>query len=105
MSEMVKLPYKTAKSKDWIDAFKGEGAYYTLKNLVMFHDCTIYTGKYGAFDYNKGYKLVGMDAVKHLNEKLVEYQGEGYRMFALMKKVIYDNGFNFDKRMEEIYSK
>lgn len=105
MSEMVKLPYKTAKSKDWIDAFKGEGAYYTLKNLVMFHDCAIYTGKYGAFDYNKGYKLVGMDAVKHLNEKLVEYQGEGYRMFALMKKVIYDNGFNFDKRMEEIYSK
>jgi hypothetical protein len=46
-----------------------------------------------------------MDAVKHLNEKLVEYQGEGYRMFALMKKVIYDNGFNFDKRMKEIYNK
>ena len=105
IGSMVKLPYKTTKSKVWIDTFKGEGAYYTLKNLVMFHDCAIYTGKYGAFDYNKGYKLVGVDAAKHLNEKLVEYQGEGWRMFALMKKVIADNGFNFDKRMKEIYSK
>lgn len=105
MNNMVKLPYNTPKSKVWIDAFKGEGAYYTLKNLVMFHDCAIYTGKYGAFDYNKEKKLVGIDAVNHLNKKLVEYQNEGWRMFALMKKVISDNGFDFNKRMAEIYSK
>lgn len=96
MDNMVKLPYKTAKSKDWIDAFKGEGAYYTLKNLVMFHGCGIESG-------DSFYE--GNMAVKILECKLDEYKGEGWRMFALMKKVIADNNFDFDKRMKEIYGK
>lgn len=91
---MIKLRYDTAKSKAWIDAFKGEGAYYTLKNLVMFHDCGIKTDKFNV--------LLGTSAVAFLNEKLDEYQGEGWRMFALMKKVIADNNFDFNKRMEEL---
>lgn len=96
MKTMVKLPYNTKKSKTWIDAYKGEGAFYTLKNLVMFHNCGIIT---------EPHKLVakGTDAVAYLNIKLDEYKGEGYRMFALMKKVIADNNFDFKKRMEEIY--
>lgn len=102
MRNIVKLPYDTPKSKDWIDAYKGAGAYYTLKNLVMFHDCTIYTGKYGVIHYDKSANLSGERAVKFLEEKLDEYQGEYYRMFALMKKVIEDNNFNFTARMYEI---
>lgn len=96
MDKMVTLPYYTAKSKAWIDAYKGEGAFYTLKNLVMFHDCGIIT--------NRGVVVRGADAVDYLNVKLDEYKGEGWRMFALMKKVIADNGFNFHKRMAEIYN-
>lgn len=91
--EFVKLPYNTAKSKAWIDAYKGEGAYYTLKNLVMFHDCAI---------YEKYYTFKGAEAVHHLQNKLVEYRNEGWRMFALMKKVIADNDFDFNKRMAEL---
>ena len=98
----IKLPYNTPKSKAWIDAYKGEGAYYTIKNLVMFHNCIIYTGKYGVFDYVKESKLSGADAVQYLNNKLNDYSGEGWRMFALMKKVIDDNCFDFNKRMEEL---
>jgi len=94
MNDMVKLPYNTAKSKVWIDAFKGEGAYYTLKNLVMFHNCGIKVDK---FDVR-----FGMSAVALLNTKLNEYKGEGWRMFALMKKVIEDNNFDFNKRMQEL---
>ena len=104
MKDIVKLPFSTPKSKTWIDAFKGEGAYYTLKNLVMFHDCTICTGKYGRFDSNQNTKLRGTNAMNYLNSKLDEYQCEGWRMFALMKKVIEDNDFDFNKRMEEIYA-
>ena len=104
MKDIVKLPFSTTKSKVWIDAFKGEGAYYTLKNLVMFHDCVICTGKYGRFDYNQSTKLRGTDAMNYLNRKLDEYQYEGWRMFALMKKVIEDNDFDFDERMEEVYA-
>ena len=94
---MIKLPYNTPKNKAWIDAYKGEGAFYTLKNLVMFHNCYIKVDK---FDLR-----TGTEAVKYLNEKLKEYKGEGWKMFALMKKVIDDNNFNFYERMEEIYNK
>ena len=96
MSKMITIPYTTTKSKEWVDAYKGEGAFYTLKNLVMFHNCGI----------KVGYHMVyGIEAVKVLNERLYEYKGEGWRMFALMKKVIADNNFDFNKRMSEIYGK
>ena len=97
MRSCIKLPYDTPKSKVWIDTYKGEGAYYTLKNLVMFHNCGIKVD-----DYNV---LYGIAAVNYLNEKLNEYKGEGWRMFALMKKVVADNNFDFNKRMSEIYGK
>jgi hypothetical protein len=99
MREMIKLPYNTAKSKVWIDTFKGEGAYYTLKNLIMFHDCVI---KYG--NYNEEV-LTQNASMQELNHKLDEYNGEGWRMFALMKKVIKDNKFYFNRRMSEVYSR
>ena len=95
--KMISLPWDTPQGKAWIDAYKGEGAYYTLKNLVMFHNCAIIIDKFTV--------RTGISAVKYLNEKLVEYQGEGWRMFGLMKKVIEDNNFDFYKRMSEIYDK
>lgn len=97
MSKMITIPYATTKCREWVDAYKGEGAYYTLKNLVMFHNCGIKVDNYNV--------LYGIVAVNYLNEKLNEYKGEGWRMFALMKKVIADNNFDFNKRMSEIYSK
>ena len=96
MGKMITIPHATTKCKDWVDAYKGEGAFYTLKNLVMFHGCGIMVG------YNMVY---GTEAVKVLNERLYEYKGEGWRMFALMKKVIADNNFDFGKRMSEIYGR
>ena len=95
MRKMISVPYNTTKSKAWIDAYKGEGAFYTLKNLVMFHGCGIKVDN--KFVY-------GAAAVSVLNKRLNEYQGEGWRMFALMKKVIEDNGFDFKVRMAEIYN-
>lgn len=93
MRDMIKLPYNTPKSKVWIDAYKGEGAYYTLKNLIMFHGCVIEDGN----------EIFTQKAsMQELSRKLYAYQGDGWRMFALMKKVIEDNHFDFDERMEEI---
>ena len=94
ISKMVSIPYSAPKSKAWIDAYKGEGAFYTLKNLVMFHGCGIKVDN--KFVY-------GAAAMSVLNKKLNEYQGEGWRMFAFMKKVIEDNNFSFANRMKEIY--
>jgi hypothetical protein len=95
MNKMIALPYTAPKSKAWIDAYKGEGAFYTLKNLVMFHNCGIEVN---------GRMVYGIGATNVLNKRLEEYKGEGWRMFALMKKVIEDNKFDFKARMAEIYN-
>ena len=98
MRNMVKLPYQTKKSAAWIDAYKGEGAYYTLKNLIMFHDCFI--------EAPHKYTVVrGTEAVNYIYGKLYEYKGEGWRMFALMKKVINDNGINTATHIAEVCKK
>ena len=94
--KMIALPWETPKSRVWMDAYKGEGAFYTLKNLVMFHNCGIEVN---------GRMVYGAAAVSVLNKRLIEYKGEGWRMFALMKKVIADNNFDFKARMNEIYGK
>ena len=97
MRDMIKLPFDTPKSKEWIDAYKGEGAFYTLKNLVMFHNCGIKVDK---FDVR-----LGANAMKFLNTKLDEYYKEGWRMFALMKKVISDNGIDTATYIGDICNK
>lgn len=96
ISEMISIPYSASKSKAWVDAYKGEGAFYTLKNLIMFHGCGIEVN---------GHMVYGASAMSVLNKRLNDYKGEGWRMFALMKKVIEDNNFNFKARMDEIYNK
>lgn len=95
MFKMIKLPSDTPKSKAWIDAYKGEGAYYTMKNLLMFHNCFVEVE-------NTGLKLYGTKAVSYISSKLDEYKGEGWRMFALMKKVIAINNFDYGARMHEL---
>jgi hypothetical protein len=91
----VKLPHNTPKSKAWIDAYKGAGAYYTLKNLIMFHDCKIFARKQYGINHDGS-------SMGYLKAALDKYQGEGWRMFALMKQVIKDNNFDFTKRMVEL---
>ena len=98
MNTMVKLPYQTKKSPAWIDAYKGEGAYYTLKNLIMFHNC-------GIEKFCRCPLAYGVDAVEFLNKRLEDYKGEGWRMFALMKKVIDDNNINTKTHIAEVCNK
>ena len=98
VSGMMRLPYNTPKCKVWVDAYKGEGAFYTLKNLIMFHNCVVID--------ERGYMYRGVgNSMGYLNAMLEKYQGEGWRMFALMKKVIRDNHFDFDRAMSRIYNK
>lgn len=101
MRNHVKLPFETAKSKVWIDTYKGEGAYYTLKNLIMFHGCEVVADEFMGYKA----KLSGMNAMRLLDEKLYEYKGEGWRLFAFMKKVIEDNGINTATYIAEICNK
>lgn len=95
-SHMYKLPDKTPKCTEWKDAFKGEGSYYTLMNLIKFHGCRVVNRKTME-------KMNMMKSINTVNILAVSYKGEYYRLFAFMKQVIEDNNFNFNKRMQELY--
>ena len=93
MKKMIRLPYDTPKSKAWFDAYKGEGAYYTCKNLIMFHNCKVC-----------GFHSTS-DSMAILANNLTKYQDEGWRMFAFMKKLIADNGINTKTHIAEVCDK
>ena len=85
----VKLPYETKKSTVWVDAFQRAGAYYTMKNLIMYHDVKLfYNGRF--YDmYN------GMALLADLTKKQ-----EGYQLNAMLKATIKMNDFDFKKSIE-----
>lgn len=87
---MIRLPYHTKKSKAWVDAFQGSGAYYSLRNLVMYHDVVLPVGN---AVYEKDL------AVYALNELLGKYKG--YQFNALLKKTVEYNNFDFKKSISK----
>ena len=99
MSEIYRTfpPFKHCKkSKAWMDAFKGAGAFYTLDNLLRWHSCTIRDE-----DTNKVYS--GDHALKYLRDTTKKMDhNEYYKLYAIMKRVVEENNFNFSKRMKEI---
>ncbi len=76
------------------DAYKGAGAYYTLQNMVLYHDCVLN-------EYKNGDKRQfvcthkGMDAYEFMKSLLDEYYGEGWRWTGVLKQCIEDNKFSF----------
>lgn len=78
------LPYgvEAKNKKEWIECFKGAGSYYTLKNLVLFHNMPLET--YGHEDSDE--TLRGEKAFKYMRSKLNTY--EGYQWFAMLKKAL-----------------
>lgn len=78
------LPYgvEAENKKEWIECFKGAGSYYTLKNLVLFHNMPLET-----YGYEEGGEtLRGEEAFKYMRSKLNTYKG--YQWFAMLKKAL-----------------
>jgi hypothetical protein len=98
---MIHLPHKTEISPVFMDTYKGEGAYYTLKNMVMYHSCKLAVEKDGR---PTGEYVSGMSAVEYLNNCNKLYSGEGWKMMGLLRKTIEINNFNWKDRLAEIYS-
>lgn len=73
----IKVPAKTAKSRDFMDCFIRSGAYYTLKQTLMFKEGTVLCGT-----RNGG--LVGRDAVLELMRELKNGK-DGYIIYKYLK--------------------
>ena len=88
---MNKLPEDTPKCSLWKDAFKGSGAYYSLRNMILFHDVTLrsygYSNKIESIEFLENY-------MKNLDN------GDLWRLHMMLKKVIEDTGFDLRTSIE-----
>lgn len=84
--------WSIAISPAFKDAYKGAGAYFTMKNLILFHKASFKNGCV---------KLSQKNSMAMLEAKADEYQNEGWRLFGVMKKLIEDNNIDIVKKMRE----
>lgn len=89
----IKMKWDTPQSKVWVDAFKGSGAFFTMQNLIRFHGCV-------AYDDN-GKRLDKQISLAFISMKAEEYKNEGWRLLAVLKKMLEDNGIDINKKMKE----
>lgn len=89
MKKMNKVPANTSKCPTWKDAFKGSGAYYSLKNMVLFHNCLLRECA------NK------QESMDKLTECLDVYRGECWRFHAMLKDTIELNNFDLRESIEK----
>lgn len=83
------------KAVAWVNAFKGAGAFYTLDNLIRWHGCFVTS--------EEGTTYTGNAALAWLRKRTKELCGEYYKLYAIMKRVVKENNFDFDKRMKELH--
>lgn len=89
----IKLPWDTKQCAEWIDAYKGSGAYFTLQNLIRFHNCFVID--------DSGKKLDKALSLQFIKAKSVMYcNGDGWRMFAVLKKCLEDNNIDVKKKIK-----
>ena len=86
------LAWDTKQSDLFISAYKGSGAYYTMRNLIMFH---------GARFKNGGRKLSEDKSLEKLDKLALEYSNEGWRMLGVLKQLIKDNGISIQGKIDE----
>lgn len=90
----IKMSYDTPQCKAWVDAYKGSGAFFTMQNLIRFHNCI-------AID-DVGNRLDKYQSLAFISKKAEMYKnGEGWRLLAVLKKMLNDNNINIKKKMAE----
>lgn len=85
----VKLRSNTKMSPVFIDAYKGSGAFFTCKNLILFH----------------GARFQGQDterkSLSFMLSKAKAYREEGWRMVGVMKQLISDSSISIQAKIDE----
>ncbi len=90
----IKMAWDTPQSNAWVDAYKGSGAFFTMQNLIRFHNCI-------AID-DAGKRLNKFQSLAFLSVKAEMYRnGEGWRLFAVLKKMLSDNNIDIKRKTAE----
>lgn len=86
-----KLNWNTPQCPEWVDAYKGAGAYFTLQNMIRFHGCFLWN------DENQ--RLSKSQSLVFLDQKAGAYAQEGWRLLGLLKKAITDNNIEIEAKV------
>lgn len=98
-SRQVKIPRNARKCNAWKEAFKGSGAYYTVVNLILYHDVRVFDERELKFlTKNQSLEYVEKELEKYYNERNI------WKMHYFMKKLLDDNDFDINE-FKEKYSK
>lgn len=86
------------QSTAWIDAYKGAGAYFTLRNMIMFHGCAL-----PPYVHVPDTNTRMQESLKKL-EDLAEHcasKRQGYALLGVLKEAIEMNGIDIRKKRRE----
>lgn len=86
------LEWNTKQADAFINAYKGSGAYYTMRNLIMFHGARFLKG---------GRKLSEAASLKELESKAKSYDAQGWRMLGVLKQLIKESGIDIQGKINE----
>lgn len=90
----IKMHWGTPQYAAWLDAYKGAGAFFTMQNMIRFHNCVI-------IDDN-GKTLSKNASLAFLNKKAKLYENrEGWRLIGMLKKMLDDNNIDVVAKMKE----
>lgn len=93
-SAHLKVAFAFNQCAAWKDAYKGMGAYATMQNLLRFHGCT--------FPKDNDFYKRGVDGLVLLEQAAQTYEdGDGWRLFGLMKQMLDENGIDIKAKMKE----
>ena len=87
------LAYDIPMAAAFKDSYKGAGAYFTMRNLILFHGAK--------FRADNGHFLSQKQSLAVLESKAEEYKTEGWRLFGVMKKLIEDNHISISRKIAE----
>lgn len=88
------MHWEAPQSAAWLDAYKGSGAFFTMQNMIRFHNCVI-------IDDN-GKTLSKNTSLAFLNKKAKLYENrEGWRLIGLLKKMLDDNNIDVAAKISE----
>ena len=86
------LEWNTKQADAFISAYKGSGAYYTMRNLIMFHGARFLKG---------GRKMSEAASLKELESKAKSYDEQGWRMLGVLKQLIKESGIDIQGKINE----
>jgi hypothetical protein len=81
-------PFYPTQCKEWVDAYKGYGAYFSMKNLIMFHGCVLQ-------ELNKQESLDALDSM------VFGQHVKGYYLLGALKDMLRYNNFDIEAKQNE----